>query len=152
MRKTLLVSIALLVISQAAGCSCCRALIECEQQKNQWLKDHCCGWLHHNRAVAVAPLTAVPFAAPIYTSPAVPVVVAPPQQPIYAAPPQQQPIISAPQPMMAAPPAICQPVQVCPPVQACPPVMQCQPVEQYCPQSQMCSDPCEMICEPMWCP
>ncbi len=149
MRKTLLASVALILVSQAAGCSCCRALMDCERSKNQWLKDHCCGWLHHNQAVAVAPLTAIPAAVPIYTSPPPPVVVAPPQQPIYVTP-SQPPMIAAPR---AAAPAVCPPVAVAPPMQ-CQPVqcqpIQCQPVEQYCPQ--MCEDPCSMVCEPMWCP
>jgi hypothetical protein len=141
MRKFLFATFALTVLPSMFGCACCTALWECEQQKNQWLKDHFC---HHHKRVdpALAPLVAVPMATAVY-----PPLVAPAAQ---AAPYAAAPMAVCP-PVAVCPQApMCQPV--CPPV-VCPPVQQCcPPVQQCCPQTPVIYDPPGTCCEPMCCP
>ena len=147
MRKLLVVTFALTALPGMLGCQCCLALVECENQKNQWLKDHFC--CHHNRIdPAVAPMVAVPVAAAAVA----PVMVAPPAQPVpYISPPVAIcPPVAAP---VCPPMPVCPPTRVCPPVAVCPPVQQCcPPVQQCCPQLPVVYDPPGTCCEPMCCP
>ena len=144
MRKLLVVTFALASLPGMLGCQCCRALLECEHDKNQWLKDHFC--CHHNRVdPVVAPLVAVPAVAAV-----APVAVAPPAQPV--------PYICRGLPArgglpaggrlpagLSARPSV-RPLPFARRWQCCPPVQQC------CPPSTVIYDPPGNCCQPMCCP